>query len=224
MPNPESLQKYPLFESLPEKDLVRLLPHIQKRAFGKGVYLFYPGSPNSQTYLVESGLVRLFFTNAHGKEFFLNLVHSGGIFGLPVLEASQTRLMGASAFQDSVIVSIPCEVLTDNMLTMPLLARNLYREASQSARLLVNHSKRLVTLSLNARLAQTILQVARMWGTAEGMEMPLNQSQFASWLGASRGRLNRALIDLQKQGLIRTEDTFIYLLDKDGLERVGQDE
>jgi len=218
----DQLQKKPLFECLSEHDLARLLPHLQKRTFSKGVYLFYPGSPSTHTYLVESGLVRLFFTNANGEEFLINLVRSPTAFGLPVVQPESPRLMGAAVFQDAVIFSLPSDYLVEAMQATPLLARNLYREASASARMLLMYSRALVTLDLSARLAFVLLHIAQIWQNNHEIEMPITQSQLASWLGASRGRLNRALIDLQTQGFIRLEGTRILLLERSALEKLAQ--
>lgn len=223
MPNVDSLQKYPLFEGLSEDDLARLIRHIHKRAFARGAYLFYPGSPSTNTYLVESGLVRLFFTNARGEEFLINLVQHPQVFGLPVPQPEDTRLMGAAVSQDAVILSVASGCLMEAMQSMPLLARNLYREASASARMVLMYNRALVTLDLSARLAALLLHIARSSQSAVVLDMPINQSHLASWLGASRGRLNQALMDFQKQGFIRLEDKHIRLLDQAALEHLSQD-
>lgn len=216
------LHKYPLFEGLHEDELARLLPHLHKRTFAKGVYLFYPQSPSLNTYLVEAGMVRLFFTNTHGEEFLLNLVRPGGSFGLPVIQADQGRLMGAATYQDAVILTIACEQLLAAMQTIPRLAQNLYREASTSGRMLLIHTRALVTMNLEARLAFFLLRVAQVWQMPATIEMPLHQSELAGWLGASRGRLNRALQKLQTQGIIRIEENHILILDRTRLERLAQ--
>ncbi|HZW03238.1 MAG TPA: Crp/Fnr family transcriptional regulator [Anaerolineaceae bacterium] len=222
MPTIEQLQKYPIFEAVPEDDMMRLAPHIHKRAFAKGVYLFFPGSSCTNTYLVVSGLVRLFFTNANGDEFLLNLLRTGKVFGLPVLMEGEMRLMGAAAYEDSVVFSIPSALLVENLPSMPQLAVNLYREVSISARALLIHTCALVTLPLNARLAFLILRLSQMWQTGDCIEMPVRQAELAGWLGASRGRLNRAIRELQKSNMIRLEeDQRILILDRAGLERLA---
>lgn len=222
MPSIDYLQKYSLFEGMPAGDLARLAPHIHKRAVAKGVYLFFPGSSGTNTYLVESGLVRLFLTNAYGDEFLLNLLRVGKVFGLPVPMDGEMRLMGAAAYEDSVVLSIPSALLVESMPSMPQLAINLYREVSISARALLIHTRALVTLPLNARLAFLILRLSQMWQTGDCIEMPVNQAELAGWLGASRGRLNRAIRELQKNSIIRLEeDKRILILDRAGLERLA---
>lgn len=221
MPQNEQFQKYPLFDSLTDHDLASLVPQFHKRFFAKGVYLFYPGSSSANTYLLESGLVRLFFTNSQGKEFLLNLVRPGEIFGLPILNGDSTRLIGAAAFEDSVIYSIDSEQLKQSMPMIPQLAINLYREASISARMLLVHVNSLVTLPLIARLAFLLMRLSQVWQSGEIILLPISQSELAGWLGSSRSRLNRALSELQKRDLINLEKNGqIQILDSSGLERL----
>lgn len=220
MPENIHLQKYPLFNGLSEKELELLVPHLLKRSFAKGVYLFFPESPSFNTFLVESGLVRLFFTNLHGEEYLLNLVRPGGAFGLPVLQGENTRLMGAAAYKDSIVFSIESQKLLQFIPVIPQLACNLYREASTSARMLLVHVRALVTLPLTARLAFLLVRISQVWQMGDNIIMPLNQAELAGWLGASRGRLNRALNELQKQELIELRDARIIILNRPGLERL----
>ncbi len=218
----DHLQRYLLFEAIPEEDLMRLAPHIHKRAIAKGVYLFFPGSSSTNTYLVVSGLIRLFFTNSNGDEFILNLIKTGSVFGLPVPLEGDVRLMGAAAYEDSVVFSIPSALLMESMPSMPQLAINLYREVSIGARALLIHATTLVTLPLYARLAFLLLNLSKMWQTGDRIELPISQTELAGWLMASRGRLNRAIGELQRKGLIcLNDDKSIQILDRVGLERLA---
>jgi len=217
----DQLKKFPLFDGLSADEYSRLLPYIHKRVYAKGVYLFYPQSPSTNTYLVQSGLVRLFLTNTHGEEFMLKLVRPYEAFGLPLLQKDQLRLMGAAAYQDSMILSIGCEYLIEAMRSIPQLTLNLYRETSTNARVLLLHTRSLMTSNLSARLAFVFLFLAHKQQNADEIEMPIHQAELASWVGASRGRLNRTLSEMQKSGLIQVEDNRILLIDRSALERIA---
>lgn len=222
MPSLKDLKPYQLFEGLTDTELASLLPYVHRRTVSKGGYLFYPQSPNLRTYWVESGLVRLFFTNARGNEFLLNLVRPGEVFGLPILDADLPRIIGAVTHQESTILSVESTHLLQAMDTMPQLAKNLYHAASISARMLLVHVRAVITLGLNERLAFLLLRLSAVWQSTDILEMPIRQTELAGWLGVSRGRLNRALNELQKRGLIRMDDKRILLLDRAGLERLAK--
>ena len=54
----DQIRKYPFFEGLNGAELARLANILTKRSFARGAYVFYPGSPGANAYLVESGLVK----------------------------------------------------------------------------------------------------------------------------------------------------------------------
>ena len=85
MPIIEQLHKYSLFNGLNQRELTALSSGITKRFFARGAYIYHPGAPGLNMYLVESGLVRMFFANNQGDEFLMNLVMPNDCFGLPVL-------------------------------------------------------------------------------------------------------------------------------------------
>ncbi|MBN1876447.1 MAG: Crp/Fnr family transcriptional regulator [Anaerolineae bacterium] len=217
------IRKYSLFTDLNEDELARLAPCLIKRAYAKGVYLFYPGTSGLNTYLVESGLVRLFFTNAVGQEFLINLVGPGEVFGYPILAADALRIMGAATYKPSVILSISHNDLLTVMESSPRLMRNVYSELSAGSRKLLLYTRSLVIVNLEGRLAIRLLHLlGKSKNQTETIEIPLSQTEFASWLGASRGRLNHAMNQLQKMGVIRVEGRKITILNRSGLERLAE--
>lgn len=62
----DQIREYPLFAGLDETELAYPSACLSKRAFAKGAYIYYPGNPSLNTYLVETGLVRLFFYQCRG--------------------------------------------------------------------------------------------------------------------------------------------------------------
>jgi len=223
----DQLRLYPLFAGLTVDELSRLALSLSKRTVAKGAYLYYPGNPGLYTYLVEAGLIRLFFTNANGEEFLLNLVGPRETFGLPLLLDDQLRVMGAAARQTSVVLVISREDLFHWMECFPTLMRNVYLDLSISARKLILNTRSLVTISLRGRLANMLLRLGAK-GKDQGKDsdkiiLPLTQTEIAGWLNASRGRLNRAMKELQQLGLIRVDGQRIFILDREGLQRMTED-
>ena len=198
---------------------------MTKRAFAKGAYIFYPGNPCLYTYFIESGLLRLFFVNTSGQEFLLNLIHPYNLFGFPLLGNDQFRLTGAAAYQPSVVLSISRDNLIQFMSESSKLMQNLYQELIINSRKLILHIRSLVTLSLLGRLAAMLLRLANLHEKQTQMiDMPLSQEELASWLGASRGRLNQALNQLQHQCLIQVDGQKILILDLKGLENLTENQ
>jgi CRP-like cAMP-binding protein len=219
------IRDYPFFADLNETELASLASCMSKRTFARNAYLYYPGNPGLSIYLVESGLVRLFFCDARGKEYILNLVGRRSVVGVPLLHEDQTRVAGAAALHTSVVLVLPWEDAFRFSKRSPQFMHNMYKEMDAALRKLFVYAQGLATASLNGRLATMLLHLsdyAESQGIANEVDLPLSQSEIASWLGASRGRLNRALSRLQQLGLIRVSGQKIYILDWPGLERMAE--
>ncbi len=222
MPTTDQLRQYPLFVGLSDEELSALAFCITKRSFAKGAYLFQPGNPALNIYLLESGIVRAFFTNSRGREFILTLIYPSAVIGMSLIRDNQTRMLGVSAATPSVILVLAQADLQRIAQQSPALTRNLSNMIDTNVRTLIAHVRSLVMLSVNGRLANTFLYLGR--GNRDEIELPLSQSELASWIGASRGHLNRAMTYLQKSGLIRSEGQRIIILDRAGLEREAEKE
>ncbi len=221
----DQICNYPLFEGLNETELARLASAIVKRSFARGAYVFYPGSPAVNAYLVESGLVRMFFSTVSGQEILLNLAAPPEAFSLPTLEESQLRVIGASALVPTVLLSIGREDFFQVFSSSPQFARNVYRTLLIISRKLLLHNRMLTTLSLNGRLAAMLLRLAIKSSNQEHIiQVPISQEDFASWIGASRGRLNQAMKRLQQTGLIEVQGQKVIILDYPGLERLAEEQ
>lgn len=223
--NVNQLRNYPLFTGLNDAELASLAACLSKRTFARNAYLFYPGNPGLSIYLVESGLVRLFFCDARGQEFILNLVGPHSVIGLPMLQADQIRLAGAAALQTSVVLVLSWEDVTHFRERSPQFMHNIYKEMDASLRKLFIYARSLATMSLNERLAGMLLFQSgndKSRGVTAELNLPLSQTELAGWVGASRGRFNRALSRFQQLGLIRVNGQKILILDRPGLERMTE--
>ena len=59
-------------------------------------------------------------------------------------------------------------------------------------------------------------------GKIDEFVLPISQSDLAGWLGVSRGRLNRTLINFQKLGLIRQDGSRFFILDRQRLMQLSE--
>jgi len=183
------LRNYSLFSNLDEDEISNLAPCFSKRMFAKGSYLFYPGSPGMSIYLVESGLIRLFFINTVGQEFMLDLAGPHSILGLPIPCEDQTRIVGAAALQPSTVLVLTYKDLDRFLQQYPHFAHNVHAFIHTVFRRLMIHVRSLATISLNGRLATMLLYMNQTHGgdAQDELELPLSQAEIATWIGCSRG-------------------------------------
>lgn len=218
-------RNYHLFKGLSEAELAFLANRLEKRPFARHTYVFHLGSPGHSLYLVESGQVRSFISDAAGREISLGLIGPGAAFGLVGLLDNGVRSTGAVAQQATVVLSLSGPDLVHCLDASPLLTRNLL--AAMSARLtsLTKYTYALTCLDVTGRLAAAILLLAGADEHSDNggeFELPLTQTELASWVAASRGRVNRALHTLRRLGLLQLTGQKLLILDRRGLQRLAQ--
>lgn len=220
-----SLQDYPFFTGLSETELAQISARLSKRVYGKGAYLYHSGNSAVNAYLVESGLVRLFFPDKQGNEYLVELLVPRSLVGLPMLYADQARKLGAAAVQSTVVLALSQKDLAYFAQCFPQLTRNIYRAMDQALRTLLEALEINVVLDLPGRLAFMILHLSRLDNTLDAKNefiIPLSQTEMASWLGASRGHFNRTMLRLQQLGIVRIEEQKLTILDRPGLLRLTE--
>lgn len=186
---------------------------------------FTLAAPAVYAYLVESGLVRMFLSTVSGQEMLLNLAGPREALSLPTLVDSQLRVIGASALTPTVLLSIGREDFFQVFDTSPQFARNVYRTLLIISRKLLLHTRMLATLDLNGRVAAMLLRlVIKSANEQHIIQVPISSEDFAGWVGASRGRLNQAMKQLQQLGLIEIQGQKIAILDVPGLERLAEEQ
>ena len=216
----DQIRQYVFLKGLSEVELQTLAACMTKRYYSANAYIYHQGNQALNMYLVESGLIRLFFCNQSGTEYLLKLVRPGETIGFALAMGSQPRLLGAAAMQTTVLLSIPREDLLSLLGTSHSLALNLIQEFSSMQTKLLFHYQSVIMSGLEGRIATHLLRLS--WGESDELNLPISQAELASWLGVSRGRLNSALIRFQKMGLIHLEGPQLTILDRSRLTQLAE--
>jgi CRP-like cAMP-binding protein len=132
----------------------------------------------------------------------------------------QFRLMGAAAQQPTVVLTLAYSDLFQVMATSHQLNFNLYTEMSTLIRKLLQHYQSFLTVGLVGRVAYLLLHLRETNG--DEIFLPISQTRMASWLGVSRGKLNRTLIKFQKLDLIQIDGALVRILNVRELARIAE--
>jgi CRP/FNR family transcriptional regulator, cyclic AMP receptor protein len=225
MPVSELLRKAPLFADLPDEETRALAAHLGKRTFGKGMILFHKDSPGQTLYLIESGLVRIFVLSETGQEMTLNVHGPGECFGEISLLDGKPRSAGAVALEPTVTYALHRDDFLRCLRDYPVLAQRIVELLAERLRHLTAYAECLAFLDVPGRLAAALLDLAERHGikrdaSAVEIDLHLTQTELATWVGATREMVNRALVVFRDQGWITIEGQTIRIVDmKQLLER-----
>lgn len=217
------LRKVPLFAGLSDQELEALAGSLGKRTFAKGMIIFHKGSPGQRLYIIESGKVRIFLLSESGQEITINVYGPGEVFGELALLDGLPRSAGAMAMERTVAHTLHRQDFLQQLEASPRMAKSIMEVLSARLRYTTAYSESLSFLDVYGRVAAKLLELADRYGVSgqqEGIaiDLRLTQAELATWVGASRERVNKVLGTFRDQGLIEIDGQRIAILDRRGLE------
>ena len=215
-----ALRHVPLFADVADAELALLAPCLVRRSFAKDVLIFSEGSPGSALYIIESGQVRIYLTSSNGQQISLSVYGPGQVFGEISLLDGLPRSASVAALEPVIALALERDDFLPYMDAHPAVARSVIRVLSVRLRHTTTFAESLVFLDVAARLAAKLLELAAWRSETEGSaDISMTQGDLATWVGASRESVNKALSDFRKQGLITIEGQHITIVNRRGLQQ-----
>lgn len=223
---PAFWRSFPIFEEFPEDALAALAAAAIHRAWTAGTVLFQRGDEGDHLIALAEGRIKLSLITGAGKELSLRHAEAGSILGdMAVLdgEPRSADAVTVTAAEGYVIMRRDIERL---IAAHPECAFATIRYLSKRLRETTDQMESIALYELDARLARFFLATLRQ---VHGDELPgearlavaLSQGELASVLGASRSKINRAIVSLEEQGAITREGGAIGF-DIDLLEEIAE--
>jgi CRP-like cAMP-binding protein len=199
-----------------------LLALGQEQALGPGQWLFRRGDPEADLCCVLDGALRVGSLRADGREALLARVEPPQWFGEISLIDGQPRTHDAQAEGATRVWRVPAARLLPALQAQPALWQDIARLACGKLRLLFETLEDIALLPLRQRLARRLLLQAQAYGShAPRTRLRLAQEHLALMLGVSRQSANKALGELEQQGLLRRHYGEIELLDLAALQKLS---
>jgi len=194
---------------------LHLLTGGSVRRLDPGEFLLHEGQRSSCLWLLQSGAVTLASTTPSGKRATLAVLGPGAVLGEhglvgPLIDPRQrgpTMLPEASALMASTVQAIPLSGLHAAMASDPYVAWWLAAAVSWRAIQVERALARVLALRVPQRVLGALQDLALELGHASPgglrIRLPLTQDLLASMAGATRESVNRAIAELEQQGLVR---------------------
>jgi CRP/FNR family cyclic AMP-dependent transcriptional regulator len=198
---------------LPEGTLRAIAAGGVVRTFPRNSVLINEGDQGDSLFIILSGKVKVFASNAAGKEVVIDF-HGPGEY------AGEMSLAGAPR-SASVITVEPtsCAVVTrahfrEFILAHPEFALHLIEKLIHRARLATENVKSLALSDVYGRLVRLLVTLARDVDGKLVVPDKLTQQEIAERIGASRDMVSRLMKDLIGGGYLAVEERTITILKK----------
>ncbi len=222
---PEILQSVPCFASLPApiQQQLRQAAYQQRYAAGQVVYL--EGDPADRIFILASGWVKAVRIASNGREQALRFLHAGEMFGDVAVFTKRPYPATVTTLEPVTAWVVPAQTILSLAQQHPAMATAIARHMAERVLYYVDLIEDLSLCKVEARVARTLLRYAeekqghlliprQPWTTFDEM---------AVRLGTVRDVLSRALRTLENEGLLRVERRGILILDRDGLQKRGEE-
>lgn len=201
--------------------LVNLFHGGTKLTYSKGEFIIRPGESPPGVFYIEEGLVKSYDITKYGEENLLIIRKTGEFLGLTWAVTGQDRHIIYGALAPTTVWMVTRDKFVKFLQSHPESSLPVIDMITDMYRL---HSERIMTLeyrTVRERLISFLLTTAKRFGkvTPEGYQVgvPLKHQDIASSISATRETTSRALAELERKGLLTSQQSHITLLDEPAL-------
>jgi CRP/FNR family transcriptional regulator, cyclic AMP receptor protein len=212
-----------LFVGLTPAQLDWVAQHAHRRVFEAGRNVMTIEQPGEAVYIILHGTVKIHIEQGE-RDVIIAILGAGDMLGEKSLIDSVGRSASAVTLENSLMLWMDKTMFNYLLDNFPPVARNLVKILSARVRLSDQLIQALATLDVNGRVARQLLAFAEKYGHEKDgirqIRIALTQGDIADLVGASRKRVNQAMVLFKERGLIDTDgEGRIMIKDGDGLAR-----
>ncbi|MBS0320620.1 MAG: Crp/Fnr family transcriptional regulator [Proteobacteria bacterium] len=205
--------------STPSDPLAPLTPGTLREIAASGVLRTYPkntviineGDTGETLFIVVSGRVRVYSSNAQGREFVIDFHGVGEYVGEMSLDGSP-RSASVITVEPTTCALVSRAQVREFMATHPEFAEHLVQKLIHRIRVTTENAKSLALSDVYGRLARLLNALAPAGDGPRALPEKLTQQEIADRVGASRDMISKLLKDLVAGGYLSVEDRTITLL------------
>jgi CRP/FNR family cyclic AMP-dependent transcriptional regulator len=175
--------------------------------FAAGQTIFSRGDPGDGIFFVTEGRIRISVLTAEGHELSFTHALPGDVIGEIAVIDRQPRSAGATALVDVHAMLLSAAATDRLMAAHPAIVRAFLHLLCARLREVSDHLETVALLPIEARVARFLLDMLARNSTGSAEEQPriklgMSQSEMSLLLGASRPKVNAALVALEQAHVI----------------------
>jgi len=217
------LMSFDIFKSLLEPEIEELNQIINCALYKRGSVIYNERSRINGTYIVVSGIVKVYKTGFDGKEQIIRFAKGGDLVGFRSVISDELACTTSKIINDAVLCYIPGEELTKLIKENPEFAMDLMkltcRELGESNKYLTDIAQKTV----RERLAEVLLLLMDTFELDEDftLQISLTREELANMVGTATESVIRLLSEFKADKLIELNGRKIKLLNIPKLIKIG---
>jgi len=201
-----NIQQIQLFDGLSLSQIRHVTSFMRKITFKRGEFIFLTGESADNLYILQRGLVKIYYITADGDERIIDFREDGNIFGELFLGRYRHRVGFAQALTDCTIYKLSEQCLFDLSKSYPQINYNFIihlvdsqREAFARMHALSRSDAKLRLLGLLAVLARSICCSI---GNEFRLHPMITQADLANMAGLNRSTVSSLINEGRREGIL----------------------
>ena len=218
---PGALRQHDIFRGLSDEELANVAQTMTCNLFKKGSVIYNEGSCINGSYIINTGVLKIYKTGFDGKEQIIRFARHGDLIGFRSVISDELACTTAEVIQDSALCYIPGETLTGLIKGNPEFAMDLMkltcRELGESNKFLTDIAQKTV----RERLAEVLLLLMDTFELDEDnyLQISLTREDLANIVGTYRSVIE-LLSEFRADNMIEINGRRIKLLNILNLSRL----
>lgn len=200
------LSQINLLEELPEEQLKKLDEVTITTPIKKGSIILSPNHQLRTLFFLKKGQVRLYRISSNGKEFTVDLLSEGNVFG----ETSSFSLTESDIYAETMADSYVCTLSKDHFEEFirqnPDIGIKLITILTSKLREMYQMTESIAFKDVKFRIVLLLRQLSSRFGVRSGewqtAGIKIAQHDIASMIGSSRETVSLSLGELEKEGVV----------------------
>jgi CRP-like cAMP-binding protein len=190
------------FEELSAAEKTALAPHMRAREYPRGHRLFTADEMARHLHIVSGGRIKLFTSDAAGRQQVVRVSSSGDVLGLlPLFEDPPLYLLNAEVLVKANVMEISMPVAKQLLKTGPSFSGMIVNALRNEVRINLE-MRHVLALPATKRVAWLLLNLTRrMLGTGGSFRFPYDKGVAAAELCMSAETFSRSLAQLKIAGV-----------------------
>lgn len=201
------LSQINLLDELPLEELKVIDKMSTMKPVKKGTIILSPSQPIEALFFLKQGQCRLYRINEQGKQFTVDILVDGNIFG----ETSTFSLTDDHIYVEAMVDSYLCVLGKEEFETFieknPKIALKLINILSARLKEIYDMSERIALGDVKQRVLFLLLKLSEKSGKRknewQSIDLRLTHSDIATMVGSTRETISALMSLLKKEGMIK---------------------
>lgn len=220
------MHKVPIFSSLDNEELEKIMGLIHHREYEKGETLIFEGDRMDTVTIINEGSVKAYKNTADGREQILYVFTEGDFIGEQNLFGNQIATYSVEALIHVNTCSLSRNKFQDLLHLFPDIAVKIIDELGNRMSRLEFAIQSIGVRNVDNRIGGILIEFAEKYGTKNGtntiIQLPLSREGIANYLGVARETVSRKFSQLEDEGLIQSiNNKKILIPDMDKIEALA---